>query len=86
MMWNSAYIASPEEMDWIRDSAKNGEKRMPAISDDAMALMNMSAKKSRKRNRSAKRITVFASPSLKNGIVRGKSISAYENKSVSALR
>ena len=79
------YIRRPLKTDWVRESSRNGEKSVPAIRLALIDLRIVRRKKLEKFRFRAARITAFPKPRRKKGTVRGKSISAYEKSSVSAV-
>ena len=79
-------ITSALKRDWAREIKKKGEKSVPPMREAAAAFKIESTMKEAKSISRAARITVFAKPSLKKGTMRGKIISAYEKRSVSAQR
>lgn len=81
----SRYIKKPERIDCPNEIRKNGEKSVPEIRQPASDLKKHKSAKFEKFKFNEERITVFASPSLKNPR-RGKNISAYENKSESEVK
>lgn len=69
-----------------KDTCKEEENKVPAIKDDATALIKSKTTNAGKSRPNASKTTVFPRPSLKKGTVRGRNISAYENRRVSAPR
>ena len=79
-------MKKPLAMLCASETGKNGEKSVPAIIEDAAAFTVQSAMNGIGGRLNDMSSAMFPSPSLKNGTVRGRIDSMYENRSVSAER
>ena len=70
------YVLIPLKKDWPKEIKKKGEKRVPAISDEAKAFIRVRSINDRGFRSKAKRIAIFPRPMRKKGVNLGRSISA----------
>ena len=82
LILKSKYIKKPLAKLWAEEIKKNGENRVPLISEVAVDFRNKSRKNALKLSANESKITVFESPSLKKGNILGRSSSAYEKSRV----